>query len=288
VYRQKTGRLNSHVAFQFSVANSTENLTDNLNMPLQILAEGAASPPIAEVDRDEAREIQRSLLPEGPLQGPGFEVAYRFFPFAGVGGDFADFFSLPNGLIGLYLGDVVGKGLPAALYAALVMGMLRGIHKTGQDTAASLALLNNRMLVRPVGGRYCATLYALFDPSSGVLTFSNAGLPHPILVSKSGYSMLGAGGLPSGLFPGATYDTYRVELSAGDAVLFATDGLHEIRDDLNNDFSWEKLGQAWGRCRCKSAEESLDFLFEEAVKFTAGSKLPHDDITAVALKVSPE
>jgi phosphoserine phosphatase RsbU/P len=257
-------------------------------MPLQIEAEAASSPPIAEADRDEAREIQRSLLPDGPLKGAAFEVAYRFFPFAGVGGDFADFFNLPNGLLGLYLGDVVGKGLPAALYAALVMGMLRGIHKTGQDTSDSLALLNKRMLVRPVSGRYCATLYALFDPNSSVLTFSNAGMPHPILVSKSGYSMLGTGGLPSGLFPGATYDSYRVELSPGDAVLFATDGLHEIRDDRNNDFSWEKLGQTWGQCRCKSAEESLDFLFEEAVKFTAGSKLPHDDITAVVLKVPSE
>ena len=270
------------------MATLLENLIDNLNMPLQTVAEAAFSPPIAEADRDEAREIQQSLLPDGPLKGAAFEVAYRFFPFAGVGGDFADFFTLPNGLLGLYLGDVVGKGLPAALYAALVMGMLRGIHKTGQDTCAALALLNKRMLVRPVSGRYCATLYALFDPGSRVLTFSNAGLPHPILVSKSGYSMLGTGGLPSGLFPGTTYDSYRVELSAGDAVLFATDGLHEIRDDRNNDFSWEKLGQTWGQCRCKSADESLDFLFEEAVKFTAGSKLPHDDITAVVLKVSPK
>ena len=214
-------------------------------MPLQTAAEGAPSAPVAEADRDEAREIQQSLLPDGPLKGAAFEVAYRFFPFAGVGGDFADFFNLPNGLVGLYIGDVVGKGLPAALYGALVMGLLRGIHKTGLDTAASLTLLNNRMLVRPVGGRYCATIYALFDPSSRVLTFSNAGLPHPILVSKSCFSMLGTGGLPSGLFPGTTYDSYRVELSPGDAVLFATDGLH-------------------------------------------GSKLPHDDITAVVLKVSPE
>ncbi len=270
------------------MATPADNLADNHNMPLQPVAEEASGPPVAEADRDEAREIQQSLLPDGPLKGAGFEVAYRFFPFAGVGGDFADFFTLPNGLLGVYLGDVVGKGLPAALYAALVMGMLRGIHKTGQDTAASLALLNKRMLVRSVSGRYCATLYALFDPSSGVLTFSNAGLPHPVLVSKSGCSVLGAGGLPSGLFPDTTYDIYRVELSPGDAVLFSTDGLHEIRDDRNNDFSWKKLGQTWGQCHRKSAEESLDFLFEEAVEFTAGSKLPHDDITAVVLKVSPE
>ena len=81
-----------------------------------------------------------------------------------MGGDFADFFQLPDGQIGIYVGDVVGKGLPAAMYAALVMGMLRGIHKTGEDTATALALLNERLLVRPVAGRYAATLYAVFDP----------------------------------------------------------------------------------------------------------------------------
>ena len=253
-----------------------------------MVAETTVSAPVAELEKDEAREIQRSLLPEGPLKGPAFEVAYRFFPFAGVGGDFADFFNLPNGLVGLYIGDVVGKGLSAALYAALVMGMLRGIHKTGQDTDGALALLNKRMLVRPVSGRYATTLYALFDPIARVLTFSNAGLPYPMLVSGSGCSMLGGGGLPSGLFPGTTYESHKVELSPGDAVLFATDGLHEIRDDRNNDFSWEKLGEIWRQCRCKSAEESLDFLFQKAVQFTAGSKPPHDDITAVVLKVPPE
>ena len=83
---------------------------------------------------------------------PSFEIAYRFSPYAGVGGDFADFFELPDGQVGIYVGDVVGKGLPAALYAALVMGLLRGLHKTGSGTADSLSLLNERMLVRPVTG----------------------------------------------------------------------------------------------------------------------------------------
>ena len=85
--------------------------------------------------------------------------------------------------MGLYIGDVVGKGLIAALYAALVMGTIRGINKTGEDTAAVLGLLNKRLRVRPVPGRYSSMLYALFDPRSGELTFSNAGVPMPLLVS---------------------------------------------------------------------------------------------------------
>ena len=89
-------------------------------------------------EKDDARQIQRSLLPLGTLTGDCFEIAYRFSPHGEVGGDFADFFHLPGDQVGLYLGDVVGKGLSAAMYAALVMGMIRGIHKTGAGHRGAL------------------------------------------------------------------------------------------------------------------------------------------------------
>jgi sigma-B regulation protein RsbU (phosphoserine phosphatase) len=237
-------------------------------------------------EREEARQIQLSLLPERGLKETIFEIAYRYSPFAEVGGDFADFFNLPDGRAGLYVGDVVGKGLPAAMYATLVMGMLRGIHKTGQGTADALALLNRRLLVRPVKGRYSAMIYAVFDPASGKLSFSNAGLPYPLLVSKSGCRALGQGGVPTGLLPDSSYEPCSVQLSPGDAVLFATDGLHELRDGDDRDFSWDRLAEIWQQCGCKSAEESLDFLFEEAKGFSEGDS-QKDDITAVVLKVHP-
>jgi len=237
-------------------------------------------------EREEARQIQLSLLPERGLKEAIFEIAYRYSPFAEVGGDFADFFNLPDGRAGLYVGDVVGKGLPAAMYATLVMGMLRGIHKTGQGTADALALLNRRLLVRPVKGRYSAMIYAVFDPASGELSFSNAGLPYPLLVSKSGCRALGQGGVPTGLLPDSSYEPCSVQLAPGDAVLFATDGLHELRDGDDRDFSWDRLAEIWQQCGCKSAEESLDFLFEEAKGFSEGDS-QKDDITAVVLKVHP-
>src|SRR5271167_558751 len=111
----------------------------------------------------EAQIIQSSLLPTTALCYKSVELAFRFIPFSEVGGDFADFFLLPGGFIGIYLGDVVGKGLPAAMFAALVMGTLRGIHKGGTDTAEVLVRLNERMLQRPIMGRFCSTLYALFN-----------------------------------------------------------------------------------------------------------------------------
>jgi phosphoserine phosphatase RsbU/P len=241
--------------------------------------------PITEFEREEARQIQLSLLPAGPLANHSCEIAYRFSPFGGVGGDFADFFALPSGRLGLYMGDVVGKGLSAALYAALVMGLLRGIHKEGTDPAAALTILNKRMLVRPVVGRFATTLYATFDPVSGKLAFSNAGLPLPLLASKSGCTVLGEGGLPSGLFPEASYQSYSAQLSPGDSVLFASDGLHELRDRHDHDFSGGRLAEIWRQSYNKSTEESLGFLFEEARSFSEGGSEQRDDITALVLRI---
>jgi sigma-B regulation protein RsbU (phosphoserine phosphatase) len=256
-------------------------------MTAQTILETPTSRNEYDVDKEAARDIQHSLVPAGNLRIPGAEVAYRFSPFAEVGGDFLDFFCLPDGMVGIYIGDVVGKGLSAAMYGALVMGALRGINKTGEDTAAVLALLNKRLLVRPVPGRYCATLYALFNPVTRKLTFSNAGLPYPVLVSQGKYSMLDAGGVPSGAFPGTTYERHTVRLSPGDSVLFATDGLHELRNDRDEDFGWDRMGELWSACAGKTADESLDYLFEGAKSFSIHPG-QNDDITAVALKVPLE
>jgi sigma-B regulation protein RsbU (phosphoserine phosphatase) len=240
---------------------------------------------IWEAEKDEARRIQESLLPTGSLRGPSFEVACRFSPFSDVSGDFADYFDLPNGLVGIYLGDVVGKGLPAAMYGAMVMGTLRGANKTGEDTNAVLATLNKRLLVRPVSGRFCATLYALFNPATLELKFSNAGLPFPLHASEEGCKTVGEGGLPSGLFPGSSYDVHTIKLSPGDTVLLATDGLHELRNGNDEDFSERKLSEVWHRCRGNSAKETLDLLFEGLKEFSAGGAAQHDDITVVVVKV---
>jgi sigma-B regulation protein RsbU (phosphoserine phosphatase) len=232
----------------------------------------------------EARLIQSSLLPTKGLCHESAEIAFRFVPFAEVGGDFADFFLLPDGFIGIYLGDVVGKGLPAAMYGALVMGTLRGIHKTGTDTARVLTLLNERLVQRPISGRFCSTLYALFSPVTRELIFSNAGMPLPLLASETQCRPLGEGGLPSALLPGATYERHVVQLAPGDCVLFATDGLHELRNREQAEFCDSQMEDVWASCWSRSAAESVDVVFDRMLAFSAGSA-PHDDITAVVLKV---
>ena len=163
------------------------------------------------------------------------------------------------------------------------MGTIRGTHKTGTNSARILDLLNKRLLQRPLPGHFCAALYAVLDPLTGALMFSNAGLPLPLLVSKAGCSVLGEGGLPSGLFPTAAYDQHVVQLSPGDAVLFATDGLHEAENRKGKDFSIH-IQTAWAECWARPAAESLDFVFGRLEAFLDGECL-RDDVTAVALTV---
>jgi len=233
----------------------------------------------------EAKIIQSSLVPQKGLCYGSVEIACRYIPFFEVGGDFADFFVLPNGMVGIYLGDVVGKGLPAAMYSALVMGVLHGVHKTGTDTANVLARLNERLL-RPISGRFCSTLYALFNPATAELIFSNAGMELPLLASQGDCRPLGEGGLPSGMFPGAVYSRHVVQLAPGDCVLFATDGLHDLRNPEGLDFSPTQMHQVWAQCAEKSATDAVDFLFERLAAFSAAGAA-HDDITATVLKVLP-
>ena len=232
----------------------------------------------------EAQLIQSSLLPRHNFCHEVVEIAFRCIPLSEVGGDFADFFCLPDGFIGIYLGDVVGKGLPAAMFSALVMGTLRGIHKTGTGTANALRLLNDRLVQRPIEGRFCSTLYALFNPLTRELVFSNAGMPLPLLRSGNECHRLGEGGLPSGLFAGATYGQHVVQLRRGDSVLFASDGLHELCNGKGTEFCTSEMEQVWAQSSNKSASDSVDFVFERQKTFSNGYA-PHDDITAVVLKV---
>jgi sigma-B regulation protein RsbU (phosphoserine phosphatase) len=164
------------------------------------------------------------------------------------------------------------------MYGALVMGTLRGIHKTGTDTARVLSLLNERLAQSPLQGRFCS------NPETLELTSSNAGIPLPLLVSGSTCRSLGEGGLPSGLFPGAAYSAHVVRLTPGDSVLFATDGLYEWQNRDGIEFGDEQIGEVWLQCQGKSAGDSIDHMFESIREFSQGDGA-HDDTRAVVLRV---
>lgn len=233
---------------------------------------------------EEARIIQHAMVNAERARHDRFEVAVLFRPAREVGGDFLDHFTLADGSFAFYMGDVVGKGLAAAMYAALAVGTLRGINKTGAKPDSVLSLLNDRLRMRVVPGRFCCTFYATYDAAHKRLRYANAAMPRPIHITPGGAKELGQGGLPTGMFEDARYDLHEVELARGDSVLFSTDGLIEASNSDGDQFGAERMIHTCESNRSAPADELLACVMETVDEFT-GDISPHDDMTALLLRV---
>ena len=159
------------------------------------------------------------------------------------------------------MGDVSGQGLPAALYAALAVGTLRGIHKTGQHPSRVLYLLNQRLLLRGIPGRHTAIQYAMFNPDRSEMCIASAGMPGPLLLRGGESQVLQVAGIPPGLFPDVTYDVLKVQLVPGDSVLFFTDGLTDARNINDQDFEVDSLKHVCSKHAGESRVELLGHIF---------------------------
>jgi len=249
----------------------------------QVLAEPSAQENSREMDLEEARSIQDLMLPAQPLCTGEVTVAHEFQPAAEVGGDFLDYFSLADESIGLYLGDVCGKGLPAALYAALAVGTLRGVHKTGQSPSSVLTTLNRRLTIRGIPRRYTAMQYALFHPENGVMEIASAGISGPLHVFPGGCEILELSGLPPGMFSSAQYDSHSVQLAPGDAMVFFTDGIIEAQNARSEFFGIERLRDLCLGREGDSSAALLQRIFMAVGNFARG-RAQHDDMTATAFR----
>src|ERR1700736_4034167 len=219
---------------------------------------------LREEELEEARAIQGVMMPTEPLRAGAVRISHAFQPVAAVGGDFLDYFELSDGTIGLYLGDVSGKGLPAAMYAALAVGTLRGVHKTGQSPALVLSTLNRRLMIRGTPRRHAAMQYALFDPRTQEMQIASAGMPGPLHLWERGCRLLEIQGIPPGLFdPSVSYDISTIRIEAGDSVLFFTDGLSDAFDTNGESFGIERLRDACEASRQRSPTELLGHVFSE-------------------------
>lgn len=187
------------------------------------------TPPAGKTPEDEqlrlARLVQDALLPPPGMSVPGLEVAVRYLPSARVGGDFVDCFPLGRHQLGFYLGDVQGKGLEAALYALLISGLMRGLHKSGIEPTAVLSSLNRRLCFRSPPGKFCCLAYGFFDMEQRCLRYASAGLPFPLLLRDGRGQRLELTGTPAGLFDSPEFGQTVVRLEPGDHFLFFTDGM---------------------------------------------------------------
>jgi phosphoserine phosphatase RsbU/P len=229
---------------------------------------------------EEARLIQRGLLPATLPQTPGVKLASSWQPANGVGGDCFDVLTFPSGAVGITIADVAGKGVPAAL---LMSNLQAAVRAFAQDSAApaSVCASVNRLLCRNMAsGRFVTFCYARIDAGSRKLTFANAGHNPPMLVRANGdIETLAPGGTVLGVFSESTYEQGAFALAPGDRLVFYTDGITEGRSPAGDEFSEERLFDAALRHRGLAAEEMLAAVLREVEGFNKGAY--EDDATLI-------
>ncbi len=238
---------------------------------------------------DTAKEIQRQLLPRGAREVPGLDIAASYVPARELGGDFYDFLPYGNGRLAFVLGDVSGKGTPAALYGSLAIGILRE-HVVDHPCppAEMLQMLNGRLYAARLDARFVAMSFALYDAATREMTIASAGAPHPWLVRDGKVEELIIEGVPLGLLPEIEYEILKVNLLPGDLLVFASDGFVESENPQHEEFGNERLSALLSRFSQKDSVEDISGALLLATDEFSGSAPAHDDRTLLVLRVREE
>ncbi len=235
-------------------------------------------------DLEIAREIQQAMLPSGSFNAPGVETAGFSRPANTVGGDFYDIMPLEDGRIALAVGDVAGKGSPAALLMALLLAMLRTLADEHLEPAELVGRLNVQIARHAPGTRFITLFYAVFDPRSGELTYVNAGHMPPLIVrADEQIDRLTDGGIALGMFEHATYTPGHVLLNRDDLLAVYSDGITEAEDASGRPFDEDGLRSAL-RLHGRDDIGTIGSAVLRAVeRYTHDTRLA-DDLTVLVLR----
>ena len=229
-------------------------------------------------EQDEARRIQRNLLPRSAPSLPGFQVEAECVSAGPVGGDWYDYIPLAGGRVAIVLADVSGKGMPAALLMSAVRGMVRSLAPLANGPSAVLASVNRMLLDDCVTGRYVTMIYAVLDPENRMLTFASAGHPWPLLCHGTDIRPLHTdAGLPLGLLP-CDFTEHTVKFCHDFRLLFYSDGISEALNREDQEFGSARLTEF-----VATHDSSLSRLME-AIKDFRGACAQKDDATVILLR----
>jgi sigma-B regulation protein RsbU (phosphoserine phosphatase) len=230
-----------------------------------------------------AADLQQALLPPSRFTQDPFELAAMTEPCRAIGGDFYEYTELRSGAIGFALGDVSGKGPPAALMAAMIQGILNSHAEEETGPAVALERLNHTLLRRSIQSRFATIAFAIVG-KDGRLWVSSAGHNPTYVLRKDGrIESLDKGGLMVGIFPDATYEEEMIQLEPGDLVILYSDGVTEALNAHGEQFEEERLKACLADASDKPAAEVLDHLVK-AVHGFAGEYPQADDITALVFR----
>jgi phosphoserine phosphatase RsbU/P len=231
-----------------------------------------------------ARELQMRLLPQTLPKLPHLELAAKFVPARAIGGDLYDFIPYSLSRLGIVIGDVSGKGAPAAIYAALVSGILRSHAPIEPGPAEMLRAVNLSLAERRIEAQFVSIIFAVWDDQHRTLLVANSGLPRPILVHGGKNQVIEATGLPLGLFDDANYDELRFKMKPGDMFVFFSDGILDARNRSGELFGRGRVEALVTKCAGRSVDCVVDTIFKAVAEHSAGVE-PFDDQTIVAIKV---
>lgn len=234
-------------------------------------------------DLEIARDIQLAMLPSGTTTIGAARACGLTRPANTVGGDFYDILPLPDGRVIVTVGDVSGKGSPAALLMALLLAMMRTLVDEGLESAKLLARLNVQIVRHSPGSRFITLFYGLFDPRTGALEYVNAGHLPPLIHRRDGtIDRLTGGNIALGMFDGSTYESHHAHLDAGDALVLYSDGITEAENHRGEEFDEAHLSSTIVAAATHDPEP-LGRAILAAVDRHAGDVRLVDDLTVLVL-----
>jgi phosphoserine phosphatase RsbU/P len=232
-----------------------------------------------------AQVIQHGLFPETFPTGETWDASAHFLPARELGGDLYDFYEIGEGVLGLAIGDVAGKGVPAALYGAFASGTVRSRAFERHPPADVLRRVNRTLCTRGVDGLFCTLAYALFDFGQRTVTLANSGLPYPLhyRAATGRCEPIVLPGLPLGAFEAATYDERVIDLEPGDVIVFHSDGVSESHTG-GEDYGLARLRRQVEEHAGSSAARLGERILADVSAFM-GDAARGDDLTLLVVKV---
>lgn len=235
-------------------------------------------------DIQQAAQIQARLLPSAPPVAAGLEIAGKTLACRTVGGDYYDFLKFPDGRVGMLVGDVAGKGMPASLLMSSLQARVQVLFEDGDDLANKIARLNKTTCQNCPENRFITFFMAVADPASGELAYVNAGHNPPLLIRPSGeFQALEGGGMILGIMPRAVYQEHRAALLPGDVLVLFSDGVTEAADPRGQEFGEQRLADLVCGFRDRPSAEVVDQILQAVISFSEGAPAA-DDITVVVVR----
>jgi sigma-B regulation protein RsbU (phosphoserine phosphatase) len=229
-----------------------------------------------------AAEIQQALLPKAGRTGAFFRAAAASLPCRSIGGDFYDYVDLSDGSFGFALGDVAGKGPPAALLSAMMQGIFAAQAAGSDAPSKTISRVNLALYRRGIESRFVTLMYGALHPD-GRLIYCNAGHNPPLVIGANGFRRLERGGPIVGLFEGANYEEETVQLSAGDWLVVFSDGVSEALSAGGEEYGESRILTCVNANDAGDPQKMLEALFADVREFASGAP-QNDDITAMVLR----